>query len=491
MRTVALFFSCAAMAALLGACAVPLVVAARDGQANRAHELLDGGASVDRTGTCGAGFFGAAHGKCFGGTPLMIAALTGHADVAKLLIDKGADINSTVGVGATPLELAAFNGYDRVAELLLQHGADIEAAYPYSVALDLYAETFGLKGAHPLGGVSIDFVRASIDDDVEGATPLILAAYRGYIDAVRVLLAHGANPAAKNVTGLTAEALANKRGHRDTADVLAQAAGRPAVAGPAAAPAPRTPSYASDIDDPRPSGRQRPDDFALVIGIEDYQALPKADFGMRDARAARKQFEAMGVPPRNVILLEGASATGNRLRSYLEEWLPRNVKESSTLWLYYSGHGAPDPQTGEAFLVPWDGDPQFLQTTAFPLKNLYADLARTKAKRVVVALDACFSGAGGRSVLAKGARPLVTKVEQGISLDAKLTVLAAASGDQITGTLEEQGHGMFTYFFFRGLSDGLNTGKALFDYLDPKVQDEARRQNREQKPVLLGDTGPL
>jgi len=161
------------------------------------------------------------------------------------------------------------------------------------------------------------------------------------------------------------------------------------------------------------------------------------------------------------------------------------------LWVYYSGHGAPDPQTGEAFLVPWDGDPQFLRSTAYPLKNLYADLAKTRARRVIVALDACFSGAGGRSVLAKGARPLVTKVEQGIVPEGKITVFAAASGDQITGTLDEQRHGMFSYFFFKGLGDGKSSAKALFDYLSPRVQDEARRQNREQTPVLLGDGGTL
>jgi hypothetical protein len=307
------------------------------------------------------------------------------------------------------------------------------------------------------------------------------------------LLAHGANVAAKNGVGLTAEELARKRGHTDTADALGQAAGRPLAARPSnAAPVPGADeSITSDIDAPRTRGQERPDDFALVIGIQEYQSLPKADYGARDARTARRQFEALGIPARNIVVLEGAAATGNKLKSYLEEWLPRNVKETSTLWVYYSGHGAPDPQTGEAFLVPLDGDPQFLRSTAFPLKQLYLDLAKTKAKHVVVALDACFSGAGGRSVLAKGARPLVTKVEQGVIPEGKLTVFAAASGEQITGTLEDQGHGMFTYFFFKGLSKGNDSAKALFDYLSPKVQDEARRQNREQTPILLGDGGPL
>jgi uncharacterized caspase-like protein len=85
----------------------------------------------------------------------------------------------------------------------------------------------------------------------------------------------------------------------------------------------------------------------------------------------------------------------------------------------------------------------------------------------------------------------VTKADQGASADARVTILAAASGDQITGTLEEQGHGMFTYFLLKGLADGKSSAKTLFDFLDGKVQDEARRQNREQTPALIGEDTPL
>ena len=42
---------------------------------------------------------------------------------------------------------------------------------------------------------------------------------------------------------------------------------------------------------------------------------------------------------------------------------------------------------------------------------LKAKAEALKAKEVIVAMDACFSGAGGRSVLAKGARPLVMQVD--------------------------------------------------------------------------------
>jgi len=261
---------------------------------------------------------------------------------------------------------------------------------------------------------------------------------------------------------------------------------------PETAPAPVVPaapqpkSYSSDVDAPARRGAERPDDFAFLVGIEEYQTLPKADFGARDAQTVRRHYEAMGVPARNIISLEGSQATGGKMKSYLQQWLPRNVKPSSTLFVYYSGHGAPDPASGEAYLVPWDTDPMFLETTAYPLKQFYAELAALKAKRVIVALDACFSGSGGRSVLAKGARPLVAKVDESVPEAANLSVLAAASGTEITGSLDEQGHGIFTYHYLKALAGGAKTPRALYDALKPRVQDDARRQNREQSPTLNG-----
>ncbi len=256
---------------------------------------------------------------------------------------------------------------------------------------------------------------------------------------------------------------------------------------PAAKPA----AVRSDVDEPRRRFPERPDDFALVVGIEKYSDLPDASFAERDARAVKEHLLALGVPERNVIHLAGDKAGRSALAKYLELWLPRNVTAKGRLFFYFSGHGAPDVKTGQAYLVPWDGDANFLEATGYPVSRLYEKLHALKAREVVVALDACFSGAGGRSVLAKGARPLVTKVDAG-TVPADLTVLAAASEDEITSALDEQGHGIFTYYLLKGLGgaaadgSGVVTAKGLFDYLRPKVQDAARRQNREQTPVLRG-----
>ena len=249
--------------------------------------------------------------------------------------------------------------------------------------------------------------------------------------------------------------------------------------------APAAPRATSDVDAPRYASAPRPDDFAVVVGIEGYSRLPAASHAERDADAVKRHLLALGLPERNIIMLQGQRAVRSQLAAYLEEWLPRNVRPDSTVFFYYSGHGAPDPKTGQAFLIPWDGDPVFLQSTAYPVKKLHAQLSALKARRTIVALDACFSGAGGRSVLAPGTKPLVTKVEE-LRPEGEVTLFTASAGDEITGSLDEQGHGMFTYYFLKALDAGKRRSRDIFDYLKPRVQDEARRQNREQSPGFFG-----
>jgi hypothetical protein len=252
----------------------------------------------------------------------------------------------------------------------------------------------------------------------------------------------------------------------------------------------------SDVDRPGYRLAEDPGAFAVVVGVEKYSnELPAAQFAERDAQSVRNHLVALGYPERNIKLLTGSHAVRSALEAYLEDWLPKNVKEGGRVFFYFSGHGAPDPESGQAYLVPWDGNPNFLDKTAYPLKKLYVDLNALKAKRVIVALDSCFSGAGGRSVLAEGTRPLISKVDISVSADSKLLLFAAASPKEVTATLKEQGHGIFTYYFLKGLggaaknAGGVVTPRGLYDYLKPKVQDAANLQNRDQTPVLEGAAG--
>lgn len=256
-------------------------------------------------------------------------------------------------------------------------------------------------------------------------------------------------------------------------------------AAPAASPAASFPASPA----PRFSAAERPNDLAVIVGIETYSDIAsKASYAERDADAFKAHVRALGVPERNIVLLKGSKAVRSGMTKNIEGWLPRMAKADSRVYFYFSGHGAPDVKTGQAYLVPWDGDPNFLDATAYPVTKLYKKLGELRVKRVLVAMDSCFSGAGGRSVLASGARPLVGKIDTGAA-PAKITVLAASAGNEISGSLDDKGHGAFTYFLLEGLNAGKTTPKALNEYLTPRVQDEARRLNRDQTPQLQGDGG--
>lgn len=65
----------------------------------------------------------------------------------------------------------------------------------------------------------------------------------------------------------------------------------------------------------------------------------------------------------------------------------------SDVFVFYSGHGAPNTETG--YLMPVDADPTALAISGYPLGTLYDNLAQLEARSVNVAIDACFSGATG------------------------------------------------------------------------------------------------
>jgi hypothetical protein len=435
---------------LAAACATPLQKAASRGEDDRVAALLAQGAQVNETSAQGM-------------TPLMWAAIAGSETSVKVLLAKGADVNAKDKWGRSALWHAG--SQEPVLRLLLEHGADANAVDRWS------------------------------------RTALWNAAMRGRLDTVRLLHEHGADVTIREAGGQDAEQAAFGNGFFETASylrdatavskkdltsVMEQAVDLARLGGP-----PQKTKKTSDVDLPKRRLAVRPDDFAIIVGVERYRALPDADYALRDAEAVRKHVQAIGFPPQNIVYLTGPNATRSALTGYLNEWLPRNVKANSNVLFYFSGHGTPDVTSGEAYIVPWDGDPRFLTSSGYATKQLYADLAKLPAKRSLVVLDACFSGNGGRSVLPKGARPLVAQVAQGFDFK-NLVLLSAAGAGEITGTDDEQGHGIFTYYFLKGLSgaaadaNGSVTAEGLYWYLKPLVHDQANRQNREQTPTIAG-----
>lgn len=159
-----------------------LLYAAREGNREAAAALLDGGAGIDQRSADGT-------------SPLLMTALNGHFDLALELIERGADPDPAAFTdGATPLfatlqtQWAPKSNYpqpraqDRqraghieVLQALLEAGADPDPR----LHTHLWYWEFGLT---------------KMGIDLTGATPFWRAAFAQDIEAMRLLVAHGADP---------------------------------------------------------------------------------------------------------------------------------------------------------------------------------------------------------------------------------------------------------------------------------------------------------
>lgn len=247
---------------------------------------------------------------------------------------------------------------------------------------------------------------------------------------------------------------------------------------------------------------ERKDTFALVIGISKYreEAIPAVKYASRDAEIVAKYLENVGgIPRNNIKLLTDASVTKSDLEAYIGDWLARRVNKDSVVFVYYAGHGAPDIESKEAYIVPYEGHPDF-PSKLYSLKKMYESLNKLPAGEVIVMLDSCFSGTGGRSITKSGARPLVISIENPVLASGKINILAASTGSQISSDYDSAKHGLFTYFLLRGMrgeADKNGNGTIelgeLYDYVKTNVSEKASLElNRDQTPVLLpsADTAP-
>lgn len=189
-----------------------LVNAARSGEPDEVERLLDQGAPIS----------GRQRDHL---TPLHAAAQRGRRDVAELLIARGADVNAVSDDGGhTPLHKAAIVGHTQVAELLIANGAAVDARNSGwldsgCTALHMAAES-GSKGMVELLLARGANIHATTDD---GSTPLHCAASDR--DLAERLMAHGADPRARDSSGKQPWQIAQHGGYREAMRMLAEAAG--------------------------------------------------------------------------------------------------------------------------------------------------------------------------------------------------------------------------------------------------------------------------
>jgi hypothetical protein len=253
--------------------------------------------------------------------------------------------------------------------------------------------------------------------------------------------------------------------------------------------------------------------WAVVIGVGRYQSrdIRELRFSVADAEAVhRLLIERAGFKKENALLLTDKTERKPTLRDMkwaLGTFLARARKDDLVL-IFYAGHGAPEadkrgvePDGLAKYIVPIDADPTELYSTALPMDELQIIFQRIEADRVVMFLDACYSGAaGGRTFAAAGYR---TGRVDDLFLDRLASsrgraIITASRSSEVSLELPELGHGIFTHYLLQGLRgaadldrDGVVVLQELYTYLEQQVSQKSRGSGGNQHPVMKGEVEGL
>ncbi|UZR94120.1 caspase family protein [Chondrinema litorale] len=259
----------------------------------------------------------------------------------------------------------------------------------------------------------------------------------------------------------------------------------------------------SDVDINIPeTGITNTNAIAVIIGNKNYQIddIPEVTYALNDAQTIKNYLiKSLGYKEGNIIYVEDATQANffslfgneNTAKGKLYNYVRPN---ESDVFIYYSGHGGPDPESKKGFFIPTDCDPSLVALNGYSLDLFYKNLEQLPYKSLTVVIDACFSGVSEGGALLKNMSPVFIDAKSSLINDEKAIVFSSAANDQVSSWYPEKSHSLFTYFFLKGLQGVANSNsdkelslQEIRSYLNEEVPYWARRlHSREQNPEVWG-----
>lgn len=241
-----------------------------------------------------------------------------------------------------------------------------------------------------------------------------------------------------------------------------------------------------DVNIPQATTKQE-NTYAIIIANENYENEKKVEFAYNDGQVFRDYcIKALGIPEDHIHFKD--DATLNHI-TFEVNWIKQMAKAcdgKAKFIFYYSGHGVPEEDMQDAYLLPVDGFHSDL-ASGYKLSNLYKALSDIPAENVLVLLDACFSGAQRNGEHLASVKGVARKVKLS-EPKGNMVVFSAAAGSQTAQIYEKKYHGLFTYFLLKKIQEHqgeLSLGD-LYDFVHKNVSKESLllKEQAEQTPKL-------
>ncbi|MGI9388010.1 MAG: SUMF1/EgtB/PvdO family nonheme iron enzyme [Methyloligellaceae bacterium] len=244
---------------------------------------------------------------------------------------------------------------------------------------------------------------------------------------------------------------------------------------------------------------------AVIVANKTYSDVFDVAYADRDGTAIKHfLINHLGYREGNITILANAT------KGVLEQWFGDETNRKgklfhrvrpgrSNVFVYLTSHGAPDRQTRRAYVIPTDVDPN-TPTRGYSLDLLERNLSLVKAKigsdrRLVLMLDACFSGKSPGGSWQRHSGPPITPVLPNTS--GKIIRLSAAGPGELAYWDSKAKHGLFTGKFLAawrgaadqelgGNKDGIVTWDEVRRYVSEEVNYWAAHDNdgNQQTPEL-------
>jgi len=228
------------------------------------------------------------------------------------------------------------------------------------------------------------------------------------------------------------------------------------------------------------------DRWAVVIGVRKYahsgKKLNDLKYADRDAEAFSEFLQSPqggGFSADRILCLTNEKATAENVRHAMFEFLAGADKDDLVV-VFFSGHGEPDANRRNFFLLCHDTRMDRLASTSFPMWDIDTALRRfIRAEHVVIFADACHAGAISPQVGAKGAdeeSPVHRYIQQLSLAKPGLLIFTASEAMEKSHESDKHKSGVFTKFLLQGLKgtadsdgNGIVTAGEIVEFVRKRV----------------------
>ncbi len=231
--------------------------------------------------------------------------------------------------------------------------------------------------------------------------------------------------------------------------------------------------------------------WLFVVAVENYDSADAVTYAKNSAedfvKVAQKR---LGISERNTYALIDDKATSGSIKDRLDMML-KNIKDGDSVYFYYSGHGIPNPNDGEAYILPKDKIVDYVvREKEFMVRNIYKQLSDSKASKVIAFMDSCFSGNTDGISNIKGVAATRVKTKK-VEFDKdKMVVLTAGTANQFSNMYKEKGHRLFSYFLTKAMIERPNLDvDSIYKSISVDVKDESFKMGdlKVQEPQMEGN----